>query len=722
MPSPMNFIPPMPAGGYGFGALDLPPVIPPDQEAFSPEFPPLVEPIPVEAAFEPAPMVPMTGDVELDFGPAEVKPMAPASLRQDALAARPPVVDMLGAQPAPVSGPDVEIAKGRDQQRNIGQARSAAEQDSAMAAQDYRAAAEAWTASKTPAERAAAEKAAADAQQRMQGAQAVAQAAGLAQEREDAAQEAVVGEAIMSAKNAKLAEVADVLNTRAAETQRKVEEAEQIRVKAAERRAAKEQEYAVLLERGPRDKTATWTSAIGMIGEMFSAYAQKRQPNFEKWMETGLEMAREKHKGELDAIRTRIESDEQAIEDAAVEVATARADDLAFEQSILAKTERDLQVLAAQYAGTPKGAAAEQARQAVAVKQALRANEAALAAEKAQREREKHAAEMRKLSAEASIAERKAARTGMGGTPKPVYGQTTDISPTALVDPITGVVLGESRFQDRGKVREDQDTLRGMSDMISETQEYINMLASVGKVYTGLGAKYVKDADVAKLTAKYNKLLSDTIKAYSGAAASDKEVERLKGILPPPKSYTDMGSWDPADVMRNYRNTHATVYENFLATRLKTGATLIRDSKGKTLPTSPTYGWRAETGAPAVRTMTGDIVVDLNQDSETAFDERLSGWVAEAAGAQPERRKEIADGMKAAAQALKDTRQVGRAKDVREALKLIDEGKTRDTKSGAFPATVGQPEILVQHTSGARIRVPASKAADLDEGWEVVDE
>lgn len=712
----------MPAGGYSFGPLDLPPVIPPEQQALSPELPPLVDPIPVEAAFEPAPMVPVTGPVELDVGPAKVKPVAPVT---PPAADRPPVVDMLGAQPAPVSGPDVEIAKGLDRQRNLGQARVAAEQDSVTAAQDYRAAAEAWQAATTPAARAAAEKAAADAQQRMQGAQAVAHAAGLAQEREDAAQEATVSEAITAARTAKLAEVADVLNTRAAATQAKVDEAAAIRAKAQERRAAREHEYATVLERGPQDKTATWTSAIGMIGEMFSAYAQKRQPNFDVWLQRGLDMAREKHKGELDAMRTRIGAEEQAIDDAAVEVATARADDLAFEQAILAKTDRDLQVLSARYAGTPQGMAAEQARRAVAAQQAVRAGEAAAAAEKAQREREKHAAEMRKLGAEATIAERKAARAGMGGAPAgKEYGARTDISEDALIDPISGVVLGESRFQDRGKVREDQDTVNKFSTSMQDIAKYVELLKKVGSTYQGWGAKAVKSSDVKQLEAMHGDLLMKTRQALTGAAASQQEEEIIRNIIPPPKSYLDMGSWDPADVMRLYRGRMSEQYKNFLTSRLKTGGTLIRGQKGETLPTSPTYTFDIENGRAPVEQPGDRVFRELARDypenpvtpmRETLIRQAMQRGATEAeAVASVDRREKAEDPFQRAAdKALRDAAALkGEARDA--AIDAIERSRDALKATGANRRAKYLDDALKQFEAGRLPLVPAEFDEETD--------
>jgi hypothetical protein len=332
---------------------------------------------------------------------------------------------------------------------------------------------------------------------------------------------------------------------------------------------------------------------------------------------------------------------------------------------------------------------------------------------------------VRKTTAEAALLERKLAG-GAGAAVGKAFGDRTNISENALVDPISGAVLGESRFTGRGQVREDQDKLQAMSDTLTEMQEYINLLANTGRVYQGVGAKYVKSSDTARLESKYHTLKADLIPALSDGAASDKEVARLEKILPGPKSYTDMGSWDPAEVVRDYRDTHARIYENFVGSRLTTGFTMIRGPKGETLPTSPTFGWRAERGDAPIRTTVGDIVVDLNQDSDVAFDERLAGWVNRAAGANEKQRAQIVEGMRSAADALKDTNQKQRAKVVREALSQIEKGETRQPAHGGFAATVGEPEIRIRHEGGAILRQPASwwerNAERLQrEGWELLE-
>jgi hypothetical protein len=465
-------------------------------------------------------------------------------------------------------------------------------------------------------------------------------------------------------------------------------------------------------------------AVASVIGEILMARAHGGRPDLARAI-AGVEQAtKDEFQRRLAARMARIQDTGDAITRAGREREVFRAETAARRAEIYATIDRELETKLAQGKTLSQQAAYFAARDDV--RAAREAEEAQLLAAntKLARERRRDDLELAKLAAETSMAQRKA----MGGTGRPattaVAGARTNISETALVDPVSGVVLGESRFTERGKVREDQDTIRSMSDTLTEMQEYINLLANTGRVYQGLGAKAVKGSDVARLEAKHSKLLADIIRAYSGAAATDAEVERLKKVMPPPKSYTDMGSWDPAQVVRDFRDTHTRVYENFLGSRLTTGFTTIRGPKGETLPTSPTMGWRAERGEAPGRTIVGDIVVDLNQDSETDFDRRLSGWVNRASGGQD--REKIAEGMRNAADALKETGQTQRAKAVREALKQVEQGETRQPADRSFPATVGEPEVRVRHSGGAVITIPAAKwerEAELlgAAGWEIVE-
>lgn len=583
----------------------------------------------------------------------------------------PPAPPSMVPDTPPLEGPDIDIARARDRVRNIGDAKSAAEVQAADLADELRQVALELSTEQDPKKQERLLRRAGALQSQIQGASVASQAADLAVEQEGAALNATVQSAIRDAQAAKLGEAAEVLGARTTQTAARAAELREDQAAARDRVADRTQRYADILERGPRDTGATWTSAIGMIGEMWSAFAQKRQPNFTTWLDRGLQMARERHKADLDAERARITADEQVVADAATEISQMRADDAAFESAYLAQVDRDLAALAAEYGNTPRGMAADQARAEVQRRQQARATEAQAAQEKAERERRAFDAEMRKADLEARLMERKLAPQA-AGPGAAVFGQRTDIPEDALVDPVTGQVLGISRFPN--KVREDQDTIRQLSDTLQDVQTYINLLASTGRIYQGPGGdKLVKSADKARLESQYNKLLADIIRAYSGAAASDLEVERLKKVLPGPKSYMDMGSWDPAEVVREYRDTTSRTYENFLGTRLKTGLSMIRDPKtGKTLATSPTYGWRSETGADPVRTVVGDVVVDLNQPGEVAWRTGLTKWTQQAAGADDDGRAKIVEGLEKAAEALEATKQKERAEAVRKAIKEIE--------------------------------------------------
>lgn len=569
------------------------PILPPE---FDPEadvlLPPPVEPQPLAG---------------LPVPPAPVPPAAPMSAVPPAL-----LLDTLGAQPPPAEGPDVAVAQGWDRLGQFSTARTQAEREAASAADELRQHAAAYQAAKTPAEQRKIMAAAEQAKQRIDGAGVAAQAAGLAMEREQAAQQAEIESAVTKERTARYQEAATLLDARAAETEARVAGLQAERARAQERRAAREKEYAALLDRGPQDTGATWTAAVGMIGELWSAFAQNREPNLGTWLERGLEQARTKHAGELDAIRAQIGADEQAVEDAAVEVAQRKADDLAFEQSYLAKLDRDLALLAAQYGQTPQGMAAEQARRQVAMQQQARAAEAQAAYDKAERESAKATAELRKTNAEAALLERKL--QGGGAAPGKTFGERTNISEDALVDPITGVVLGESRFQDRGKVREDQDIVNKFSTSMEDIETYVNLLEKVGKTYQGFGAKSVRSSDVARLNAMHGDLFMKTRQALTGAAASAQEEEIIRAIIPPPKAYLDMGSWNPSDVMRLYRDRMSAQYKNFLTSRLKTGGTLLRNERGETLPTSPTYGFDVSRGDAPVDSPSAKIIEALARE------------------------------------------------------------------------------------------------------------
>lgn len=596
IPQAPIFPPPLPSG-FEAGGIPVAPFVPPE---FDPEadvlLPPAVEPQPLAGL--PAP-------------PAPVPPDAPMSAVTPA-----PLLDTLGAQPPPADGPDVAVSQGWDRLGQYGAARTQAEREAASAADELRQHAAAYQAAKTPAEQRKIMAAAEQAKQRIDGAGVTAQAAGLAMERERAAQQAEIESLVSKERTARYQEAATLLDARAAETEARVAGLQAERARAQERRAAREKEYAALLDRGPQDSGATWTAAVGMVGELWSAFAQNREPNLGTWLERGLEQARTKHAGELDAIRAQIGADEQAVEDVAVEVAQRKADDLAFEQSYLAKLDRDLALLAAQYGQTPQGMAAEQARRQVAMQQQARAAESQAAYDKAERERAKAAAEMRKTNAEAALLERKL--SGGGQKTGAEFGRRTDISETALVDPVSGVVIGESRFKGRSEVRNAQATIDGFSTSIQDLEDYLNQLEKVGKTYRGYGAKAVRDDERAILEGMYSNLFMKTTMALTGAAVSKMQEKLITDIIPEPKSYLDVSSFEPATVMRNYRDRMAGEYERFLTSHLEEGGTRIRGPRGEVLPTSPTYSYRANQGQEPVKGTVGKVVEELvPRDEET---------------------------------------------------------------------------------------------------------
>lgn len=475
--------------------------------------------------------------------------------------------------------------------------------------------------------------------------------------------------------------------------------------------------YRDILEQGPQETTKSTVLAVAsVIGEMLMARNHGTRPDFARAIAGVEQSTKDDFQRRLAARMATIQDTGDAITRAGREREVYRAETAARRAEIYAGVERELETRMAQGRTASQQAAYIAARDDV--RAAREAEEAQLLAANAKlaRAARRDDQEMAKLNAETELAQAKAAKErGRGGGPAAtaLAGARTNISEEALVDPVSGAVLGESRFQGRGNVREDQDTVRQMSDTLSEMQEYINLLANTGRVYQGVGAKAVKSSDVARLEAKYNKLKADLIRAYSGAAATEAEVARLEKVLPGPKSYTDMGSWDPAQVVRDFRDTHTRVYENFLGSRLTTGFTSIRGPKGETLPTSPTFGWRAERGEAPVRTVVGDIVVELNKDAEDDFFRGVSKWGKAATEADEAGREEILTGLESAADALEATGQTTRADFLEGEAARLRAGKERRVLARTREKDPKERRFR---------RLSASEAAALDpKEWEIVE-
>jgi len=470
--------------------------------------------------------------------------------------------------------------------------------------------------------------------------------------------------------------------------------------------------YRDLLERGPQETTKSTVLAVAsVIGEILMARAHGGRPDLARAI-AGVEQAtKDDFQRRLAARMAKIQDTGDEITRAGREREVFRAETAARRAEIYSTIDRELETKLAQGKTLSQQAAYIAARDDV--RAALEAEEAQLLAANAKlaRAQRRDDMELSRLAAETELAQAKAAKERGGGGPgaTAAAGARTNISENALVDPVTGVVLGESRFTERGKVREDQDTINTMSNTLTDMQEYINLLANTGRVYQGLGAKHVKDTDVALLQSKYNKILADIIRAYSGAAATDAEVERLKQVLPPPKSYSDLGSWDLGRVVREYRDTHNGVYERFLTSRLTTGGTSIRGPRGEVLPTSPTYGWRAERGDAPIRTMVGDVIVDLNHDNKREFDWRLAGWVNKAASLTSEERAKIVEGMRSAADVMGETGQKERARATRAAIKQVEQGEHRQTEHGTTPLDPAKALVTIRRPNGATTQVRAWK-------------
>jgi hypothetical protein len=390
----------------------------------------------------------------------------------------------------------------------------------------------------------------------------------------------------------------------------KLAENEQARAAAQTRYQTAKRQYVAAIQSGPKESVG-W--AVGnLIGEFIMAYAQNRQPDITGTLERWREQNRDQWALELQGL----EVGTQAIGDEIEQIAQTQREietKLAIEQEAVIEAARaDLAERKAS-AASQLEAAQLQALDDLLEREQQQAQAKALAqAEKDEIERrlkladlELKGAQIDKARADALKASRQAGGAGMGKTGE-------EIPADALVDPVTGRVIGISRFGGV-KVRDDQQTINDFSTALRDVEAYMQRLARVGRVYQGLGAKAVRSQEVAELQQLYNDLFMKTQRALTGAAATVQEQQRIAEIIPGPKSFSNMGEFDPAKVIQQYKERMTTQLEDFAISRVETGAKGIRGGKGETLPESFTYGIRQSAVRDPVQTKGGAIVSDLAQ-------------------------------------------------------------------------------------------------------------
>lgn len=136
-----------------------------------------------------------------------------------------------------------------------------------------------------------------------------------------------------------------------------------------------------------------------------------------------------------------------------------------------------------------------------------------------------------------------------------------------LRNPVTNNVIGTSKFRSEAQVVKDQGAINGYVKTRTELAKYEAMLRKAGRTFRGPGsdASFIQSDEKKALDAQWNKVLSERIRAISGAQAAEAEVERLAKTIPAPQSFTDRA--DPRPIIQREIEALDQEHSQFLASR-----------------------------------------------------------------------------------------------------------------------------------------------------------
>lgn len=134
-------------------------------------------------------------------------------------------------------------------------------------------------------------------------------------------------------------------------------------------------------------------------------------------------------------------------------------------------------------------------------------------------------------------------------------------------------ILGVYKGNDANGYRDFQNRLLDKGKLIQQLNDLEADARRIGSRYGGPGAELLGDDDRKRLQARYERIMADYKKSVTGAAASDKEMERLERAFPPPEKWTNLS---PLGAWRDFRSEELRAIEN--------------DSKAYLFPDSYDYG------------------------------------------------------------------------------------------------------------------------------------
>jgi hypothetical protein len=169
--------------------------------------------------------------------------------------------------------------------------------------------------------------------------------------------------------------------------------------------------------------------------------------------------------------------------------------------------------------------------------------------------------------------------------------QAAALEQGTILDPNTGAPIGVSRFgkDNLKEAVKDQDTVNAYVGLRDKVSAYKAKLKEVGEIYQGpyKDAVWAKSQDAADLEALHISILSDYLKAQSGATATEDELKRLQKVVPGPKSL--MQRADPSDTLDQWVSQQDAKVEKYLAGR----GINVRDLTGQSTSASPAAGYKA---------------------------------------------------------------------------------------------------------------------------------
>lgn len=242
------------------------------------------------------------------------------------------------------------------------------------------------------------------------------------------------------------------------------------------------------------------------------------------------------------------------------------------------------------------------------------------------------------LKQERLLAAMKADREEEARSAKELKAMEATIRTGMMVDPAKGGdpqrrQMFVSRYAgDQKRVQADQARINAYADSEREFRDYMAALRKAGKVYQGPGGEKMRDATEKRLIARYNKILSNTARAISGAEIKESEIQRIKTQIPEPKSFTDMGSWDYDTMEQVFFGDLANRHDNFLLSIAP-----LDMPREEVLRRSPTRRWRQTRPAketpqdkaqrtflerdPVIRGFGSDLMLDALQEGELTREE-----------------------------------------------------------------------------------------------------